>query len=166
MNNPEQSNEYERNISAVFVPFIIPILTIALLIEFVVVDYDLNDILLSSLILLPQLFLTGEYLLNDCRCKLVKRNEILCLVKGRNEYLIDDKHISTVFIFQSRLRKDRFHLFPWQSYYYLGLITTSGEKIALTMTIAYPLDEILSNVPNIDIETEYVEFPSLMHWLE
>lgn len=166
MNNPKQSQEYERNISSVFIPFTIPILTISLLIEFVVVDYDIIDILLGSVILLPQLFLTGEYLLNDYRCKLVIRNDDLCLVKGKDEYLIDDKHIPTVFIFQSRLRKDRFHLFPWQSYYYLGLVTTNGEKIALTMTIAYPLDEILSNVPNIDVETEYVEFPSLMHWLD
>lgn len=166
MNNQKQSQEYERNISSVFIPFIVPILTISLLIEFVAVDYDVIDILLSSLILLPQLFLTGEYLLNDCRCRLVKRNEILCLVRGQNEYTLDDKHISAVFIYQSRLRKARFHLFPWQSFYYLGLVTTSGEKLALSMTIACPLDEILSNVPNIDIETEYVEFPSLMHWLD
>lgn len=162
----ELDQEYERNISSVFTPFIIPILTISLTIVLVVVQYDMIDILIGFVILLPQLFLTAEYLLNDHQGKLVKRKGILYLVSGKNEYQIDEEHVSEVFIFQSRLRMDRFHLFPWQPYFFVGLITTSGKRIALTMTIAHAIDEILRNVPNINIEAEYVEFPSLMHWLD
>ena len=162
----EEARHYHgRNVWSAFSSMLPTIATIIVVGEYLGLLSDIGFIIVCGAFLLPHLYVSAEYLLHDRNGILYTSEGKLYLVQGETHLCLDAQNVPMAILFQSRTRKDWVQFFSWQSLFFVGLVTSSGQRLAMTMTLAKSLEDVLKST-DIQLEIEYVEFPSLMHWLK
>ncbi len=126
---------------------------------------DVYDVLFYMIVMLPELYLVGEYFMNDFTCTTIPEVDGLHYVKKGRELVLNSTTVKEIVLFESNARRGWFYLFPHQGYFFVGVQMKSGERLALTMALDPHIDEQLERATGRKLEVKNTEYATLAKWL-